>query len=126
MGEHADIAGSALALPLPEFALGERGARELPIHTAAHRRILVLGGDRELVLLAALLCAMLGIAVLTWWSVLLALLLWVASVAGLAHLARRDPLFRLVYTRHLPYREFYAAHAGLASPQVRPARSWRP
>lgn len=117
---------TSLALPLPEFALGERGARELPIHTAAHRRILVLGGDRELVLLAALLCAMLGIAVLTWWSVLLALLLWVASVAGLAHLARRDPLFRLVYTRHLPYREFYAPHAGLASPQVRPARSWRP
>ena len=122
MGESSDMP----VLALPGFALGERDARELPIHTAAHRRILVLGGDRELVLLAALLCAMLGIAVLTWWSVLLALLLWVASVAGLAHLARRDPLFRLVYTRHLPYREFYAAHAGLASRQVRPARSWRP
>jgi type IV secretion system protein VirB3 len=122
MGESFDPA----ALALPEFALGERGARELPIHTAAHRRILVLGGDRELVLLAALLCAMLGIAVLTWWSVLLALLLWVASVAGLAHLARRDPLFRLVYARHLPYREFYAPRAGLAAPPVRLPRSWRP
>lgn len=122
MGEHADTT----ALALPEFALGERGARELPIHTAAHRRILVLGGDRELVLLAALLCAMLGIAVLTWWSVLLALLLWVASVAGLAYLARRDPLFRLVYARHLPYRDFYAAHAGLASSRARLPRSWRP
>ena len=117
---------SSLTLPLPEFALGERGARELPIHTAAHRRILVLGGDRELVLLAALLCAMLGIAVLTWWSVLLALLLWLASVAGLAHLARRDPLFRLVYARHLAYRDFYAAHAGLGSPRMRLPRSWRP
>lgn len=117
---------TSVALPLPEFALGERGARELPIHTAAHRRILVLGGDRELVLLAALLCAMLGIAVLTWWSVLLALLLWVASVAGLAHLARRDPLFRLVYARHLPYREYYAAHPGIASPQSPLPRSWRP
>jgi len=117
---------SALTLPLPEFALGERGARELPIHTAAHRRILVVGGDRELVLLAALLCAMLGIAVLTWWSVVLALLLWVASVAGLAHLARRDPLFRLVYARHLAYRDFYAAHAGLGSPRMRLPRSWRP
>ena len=113
-------------LALPEFALGERGARELPIHTAGHRRMLVLGGDRELVLLAALLCAMLGIAVLTWWSVLLALVLWIASVAGLAHLARRDPLFRLVYAKHLPYREVYAAHSGLASPPVRLPRIWRP
>ena len=112
--------------PLPDLVLGERGARELPIHTAAHRRILVLGGDRELVLLTALLCAMLGIAVLTWWSVLLSLLLWVASVAGLAHLARRDPLFRLVYARHLPYRDFYAPHAGLASRRARLPRSWRP
>ena len=117
---------TSVALQLPEFALGERGARELPIHTAAHRRILVLGGDRELVLLAALLCAMLGIAVLTWWSVLLALLLWVASVAGLAHLARRDPLFRLVYARHLPYREYYAAHPGITSLQSPLPRSWRP
>jgi len=124
MAEPLDTAG--VALPLPEFALGERGARELPIHTAAHRRILVLGGDWELVLLAALLCAMLGIAVLTWWSVLLALLLWLASVAGLAHLARRDPLFRLVYARHLAYRDFYAAHAGLGSPRMRLPRSWRP
>ena len=124
MAEPLDTAG--VALPLPEFALGERGARELPIHTAAHRRILVLGGDRELVRLAALLCAMLGIAVLTWWSVLLALLLWLASVAGLAHLARRDPLFRLVYARHLAYRDFYAAHAGLGSPRMRLPRSWRP
>jgi type IV secretory pathway TrbD component len=64
--------------------------------------------------------------VLTWWSVLLALVLWVASVAGLAYLARRDPLFRLVYARHLPYRDFYAPHAGLASPPVRLPRSWRP
>ena len=101
-------------------------AREVPIHTAAHRRILVLGGDRELVLLAALLCAMLGIAVLTWWSIALALLGWLGSVAGLAQLARRDPLFRLVYVRHLGYGEFYGAHAGLAARPARLPRGWRP
>ncbi len=100
--------------------------REVPIHTAAHRRILVLGGDRELVLLAALLCAMLGIAVLTWWSIALALVGWLGSVAGLAQLARRDPLFRPVYLRHVGYGAFYGAHAGLAARPARLPRGWRP
>ena len=43
--------------------------REVIIHQSANRPHMLLGGDRELVLFAALLSAMLIFALVTWWAV---------------------------------------------------------
>ena len=64
--------------------------REIPIHPSANRPHLVLGGDRELVLCAALLAAVLAFAVSTWWSFALAIVLWLAAVAVLARMGKAD------------------------------------
>ena len=75
--------------------------REVVIHQSANRPHLLLGGDRELVLFAALLSAMLAFSLVTWWGVVAGVLLWLAAVAVLSRMGRSDPLLRQVYIRHV-------------------------
>lgn len=99
--------------------------REIVIHQSANRPQLLLGGDREMVLLAALMAAMLIFALVTWWGVLAGLLLWVAAVAVLSRMGKADPMLRHVYIRHVKYRAFYSAKSGLAAPSSATPRAWR-
>ena len=46
------------------------GPREVPFHESANRPQLLMGGDRELILVSAILAAMLVFAVMKWWSIL--------------------------------------------------------
>src|SRR2546429_636828 len=87
--------------------------REIPIYPSANRPHLVLGGDRELVLGAALLAAVLAFAVSTWWSFALAIVLWLTSVAVLARMGKADPMLRHVFLRHVRYAAFYPAKSGI-------------
>jgi type IV secretory pathway TrbD component len=99
--------------------------REVMIHQSANRPQQVLGGDREMVLLSALMAAMLIFALVTWWGVLAGLLLWVSAVAVLSRLGKADPMLRQVYIRHVRYRAFYPAKSGLAASSVSTPRAWR-
>ena len=60
--------------------------REIPFHQSANRPHLLLGGDRELVLVFGVMAAMLIFAVMTWWSIVAGLVLWLAAVAVLARM----------------------------------------
>jgi type IV secretion system protein VirB3 len=99
--------------------------REIVIHQSANRPQLLLGGDRELILLAALLAAMLVFALVTWWGVLAGLVLWVSAVAVLSRLGRSDPMMRQVYLRHVRYRAFYPAKGRLRGETASTERGWR-
>jgi type IV secretion system protein VirB3 len=99
--------------------------REMPFHQSANRPHLLLGGDRELVLISGVLAAILIFAVMTWWSILTGVVLWLAAVAVLARMGKADPLLRHVYIRHVRYRAFYPAKSKLcARPTTTPMR-WR-
>jgi len=99
--------------------------REVIIHQSANRPHMLLGGDRELVLFAALLSAMLIFALVTWWAVAAGIALWFLSVAVLSRMGKADPLLRHVYLRHLRYRPFYAAKSGVHARPTTTPRSWR-
>ena len=99
--------------------------REVIIHQSANRPHLLLGGDRELVLFAALLSAMLIFALVTWWAVATGIALWFLSVAVLSRMGKADPLLRQVYLRHLRYRPFYPAKAAIHGRSIATPRSWR-
>jgi type IV secretion system protein VirB3 len=86
---------------------------------------LILGGDRELVLFVGVISAILIFALVTWWSILLGVVLWLVGVALLVRMGKEDPLMRQVYLRHVRYEAFYAAKSGLESSGVRLPRSWR-
>ena len=77
------------------------------IHRALSRPNLLMGADRELVLLTGLASAISAFVVLTWFSVLFGIALWIGVVAALRMMAKADPMMRRVYIRHIGYRPTY-------------------
>ncbi|GLS34916.1 conjugal transfer protein TrbD [Mesorhizobium tianshanense] len=77
------------------------------IHRALSRPNLLLGADRELVLLTGLAAAILIFVVLTWFSALLGVAIWIVVVAILRMMAKADPMMRRVYARHIGYHPHY-------------------
>jgi len=77
------------------------------IHRALSRPNLLLGADRELVLLTGLAAVILIFVVLTWFSALMGLAVWVGIVGILRMMAKADPMMRHVYLRHIRYRPHY-------------------
>lgn len=99
--------------------------REIVIHQSANRPQLLLGCDRELVLFAALLAAMLVFALVTWWGVVAGVALWFVAVAILSRMAKADPMLRQVYVQHLRYQAFFPAKSFLRSRPMTTPRGWR-
>lgn len=99
--------------------------REIVIHQSANRPHLLLGGDRELMLFAAMLAAMLIFSLVTWWGVFAGVLLWSLAVAVLSRMGKADPMLRQVYIRHVGYRGFYPAKGRLRTASASTPRSWR-
>ena len=98
--------------------------REIVIHPSANRPNQILGGDRELVLAAILVAISLAFSLASWWAVGIAVLFWLGSVAVLQRMGKADPLLRQVYLRHIRYRAFYPAKAGLRSRCYQTSKNW--
>ncbi|KWV42289.1 conjugal transfer protein TrbD [Rhizobium altiplani] len=79
------------------------------IHRALSRPNLLMGADRELVLLSGLAAIILIFVVLTWYAAIFGLALWLVAIAALRMMAKSDPLMRRVYLRHVSYRSAYRA-----------------
>ncbi len=80
-----------------------------PVHRALSRPNLLMGADRELVLLTALAAIILIFVVLTWYAALFGLAIWLIALAAPRMMAKADPLMRRVYIRHISYKAFYRA-----------------
>ncbi|WP_064697357.1 conjugal transfer protein TrbD [Rhizobium aegyptiacum] len=79
------------------------------IHRALSRPNLLMGADRELVLLSGLAAIILIFVVLTWYAAIFGMGLWLVAIAALRMMAKADPLMRRVYLRHVSYRSAYRA-----------------
>ena len=77
------------------------------VHRALSRPNLLMGADRELVLVTGLAAAILIFVVLTWYAMLLGVALWTVVVGLLRMMAKADPMMRRVYLRHMAYRHHY-------------------
>ena len=99
--------------------------REAIIHESANRPNQILGGDRELVLIAMLTAVSLAFRLGTWWGLGLSVVFWIGAVAVLHRMGKADPLLRQIYMRHIRYRPFYPAKSGLFSRCLLPPRNWR-
>lgn len=83
------------------------GLQRNRIHRALSRPNLLLGADRELVLVTGLAATILIFVVLTFHSALFGIAVWIIMIAALRMMARSDPLMRQVYLRHIAYRTHY-------------------
>ena len=77
--------------------------REIVIHQSANRPNLLLGGDRELVLVMVMIAGGSRSAWQHGGESVWRLLLWVGSVAALQRMGKADPLLRHIYLRHIRY-----------------------
>jgi type IV secretion system protein VirB3 len=99
--------------------------REVIIHQSANRPNQILGGDRELVLIAMLTAVSLAFSLGTWWGLGLSVGFWIGAVAVLQRMGKADPMLRQIYMRQVRYRPFYPAKSGFFSRCLLPPRSWR-
>jgi type IV secretory pathway TrbD component len=99
--------------------------REVVIHQSANRPNQILGGDRELVLVAALIAVSLAFSLATWWGIGVSVGFWIAAMAILQRMGKSDPMLRQIYMRHIRYRAFYPAKSGLFSRCLQTPGRWR-
>lgn len=101
------------------------GPEQTIMRTSLSRPQQLLGGDRELVIMAGLGTAMMAVTVMSFLSFLIAIIAFWTIVAALARIGKADPMMRKVYSRHLGYKDFYPAKSGVAAFGKTPKRGWR-
>jgi type IV secretion system protein VirB3 len=89
--------------------------RTLPVHQSLIRPVLLLGAERELVLLTAVVAAVLVLSLERLFFALLGTGLWIVGLAALQRAAKIDPLLSRVYLRHIRYRAFYDAQSRVSA-----------
>lgn len=82
--------------------------RRVPIRRSLHRPNLLAGGDRELVMMSALLAATCVFVAMSIPVAVIGIVLWFFALAMLRMMAKADPHMRDVYRRHIRYRAFYS------------------
>lgn len=87
------------------------GLRHTPLHRALHRPNLILGGERELVLLSGLVAGGLIVSALNLAATLVGLAVWLIALSVLRMMAAADPHLSQVYGRQLKYSLYYAPRA---------------
>ena len=99
--------------------------REAVFHQSINRPNLLMGGDRELVLFAALIAGVMAFSLMTWWGVVLGVILWPSAIWALSRMAKADPLMRQVYIAHVRYGNYYPAKSGAQAGAGGTPMSWR-
>jgi type IV secretory pathway TrbD component len=85
--------------------------RTIPIHASLIRPILLMGAERELVLVSAIIAAVLVMSLERLIFTVAGVVFWGLSLAILQRAAKADPQFSRVYLRHTRYRAYYAAQS---------------
>jgi type IV secretion system protein VirB3 len=66
-----------------------------------------MGADRELVLITGLAAVVLIFVVLTIYSAIFGVAMWIIIVGLLRMMAKSDPLLRQAYIKHISYKPYY-------------------
>lgn len=81
--------------------------RTTPIRRIGSRTSLLMGGDRELVLISGLLAATLIFVAFDWMAFFYGVGLWFFALWVLRKMGKADPLMRHVYLRNRLYKSYY-------------------
>jgi type IV secretion system protein TrbD len=89
--------------------------RALTIHRALIRPVLLMGAERELVLITGITAAVFVLSLQRPLFALVGVILWLVGLAVLQRAAKADPEISRVYLRHLRYRPYYAAQSHMTA-----------
>lgn len=86
--------------------------RRIAIHRSLNRPHLLLGAERNLVLLAGVVTALLLFSgSISPTSILMAVMFWSGSFWALVRMGKADPQMSQVYQRHIRHRSYYSARS---------------
>ena len=89
----------------------QSGLKSIKIHSALNKPNLLMGAERELILVVGLFSAMMVFIALTWETFIVGIVMWIVITTLLRMMAKADPLMSKVYLRQLKYNSFYPAHS---------------
>jgi len=101
------------------------GPRETVFHSSINRPNLLMGGDRELVLGAAMISALFIFALMTWWSILIGVVFWPLTTSMLVQLAKLIRGCAMWPRAASSTRRITPAKSRLSSRSNRPAAAWK-
>jgi type IV secretion system protein TrbD len=87
--------------------------RTIPIRQSLHKHSFVLGAERNLVMLSALVSLLVAVGGLTLIAGIAAALFWAAALICLRRMAKIDPILSQVWFRHIKQQDYYPARASL-------------
>ena len=85
--------------------------RRTAIRRALHRPNLILGGEREPVLVAAILCGGVAVSALNIVAAVTGLAVWLIAIGFLRMMAKSDPQMSKIYLRQLRYPAYLPARS---------------
>jgi len=83
--------------------------RQVPIRRSLNRSNLLLGAERELVLLTGMMAFSLIFIGMSFVIAVIGVLIWLTLTALLRIMAKTDPVLSKVYIQHIKYQPYYAA-----------------
>lgn len=89
---------------------------EVPLHESLNRPLLVLGGERNLVLMLGVVAGVFMFSLAQLWAFVTGVVLWVGGQWALALAVKYDPMLSKVGPRHVRYRRYYPAAASPFAP----------
>ena len=87
--------------------------RSVPVHRSLYRRILILGGERDLVQLAAIIAFLVCFGGMTLVSFIAGGIFWLVSIFCLQRMAKADVYMGQVFERHVRQQDFYPARTSV-------------
>jgi type IV secretory pathway TrbD component len=88
--------------------------RFTPVYRVLWRPNLFMGGERELVLVTAIVCAGVAVSALNVVAAAVGLGVWLSLIGLFRTMAKADPQMSRVYLRQLQYKLYYAARSRAA------------
>ena len=85
--------------------------RRTTVYRALYRPNLFLGGERELVLITAIVCGGVAASGVNIVAAGIGLMVWLFSIGIFRMMAKADPYMSKVYLRQLQYRPYYPARS---------------
>lgn len=82
-----------------------------PLHRSLIRPQLMLGGEREFVLLLGILCGIFIFSLVKLWAAAIGVFLWVFGMFFLVRAGRYDPQLSKTGIRSLRYKRFYPSES---------------
>ncbi len=89
--------------------------RKVDVHLALTRPLLLMGCEREPLLISATIAVALVFVLGKIVFAIIGIAFWVLAVAVLQRMAKADYLMSKVYLRHARYKTFYAAQSSYAA-----------